>query len=181
MFFKSKKLRRWFPRFQSSTPWVIINTLGDIWGETIRIQVLVGDFFPIRKIRVKMGIFPKYGWKSKIFETTTQRRNDRKSSAPSNEFVHVVFRVGCKTQPRWVVMIFFVGKQNCKNNWQKITLSQPLSWSLCDSFVFLLPVHVTSLHLDSGWSPSNVCLPRGACKFETYTSSVLKMDLSKDP
>lgn len=41
----------------------------------------------------------------------------------------------------------FRGKKNCKHNWQKITLSQPLSWSLWDSFVSLLPnVHVTSLH-----------------------------------
>ena len=32
---------------------------------------LVGGFNPLWKILVKMGIFPKWGWKQTIFETTT--------------------------------------------------------------------------------------------------------------
>ena len=196
MFFKSKKkIEGGFPRFQSSTPWVMINTLGDIWGETIRRQVLL-VIQPIWKIWVKWDSSPNT-MKIKHIWNHHQSCNDRKSSAQATNSFMSSSRVGCKTQPQWAVMIFFVGTKKLQTQLAKDNLSQPLSWSLCDSFVSLLPnVHVTSLHYRylticsplRFWVKSIKRMPskRSACLFEqqqhqTYKSSVLKMDLPRIP
>ena len=139
------------------------------------------------------GILPQIGMKIKHIWNHHPELQWSEKFSPSNEFVHVIFRVGCKTQPQWAVMILFVGTKKLQTQLAK---DNPKSATFLISVSLLPNAHVTSLHYRylitfsplRFWVKSIKRMPskRSACLFEqqrhqTYKSSVLKMDLCKDP